>query len=227
MRTFNWKERRIVATSYSELLLDIEDQIDGNKGVVLEVMGNSGIQSLFSKLKTERRDAVTVLEKSFLARIIRFSVGAPVVLVQKKNLLSDVFNLARENGKSICLLTTNIHSELHSEQRPSSAELGRIKNLFTDSKTKEQLIQFIMSQGIDLVVTDIHIDLAEELRQVCAGNYQKKFLWVQMVNQKENFHLKKTSHTSKTINWLKKSGEVIICAYKVLRYRPFFSQENR
>jgi len=65
MRTFNWRERQIVATTYSELLLDIEDHIDGNKGVVLEVMGNSGIQSSFSKLKTERRDAVTVLEKVF------------------------------------------------------------------------------------------------------------------------------------------------------------------
>jgi len=84
-----------------------------------------------------------------------------------------------------------------------------------------------MSQGIDLVVTDIQIDLAEELRQVCVGNYQKKFLWVQMLNHKAIFHQQNTTRTARTIGWLKKRGEVIICAYRVLRYRPFLSQGNR
>lgn len=227
MRTLNWRERQIVATSYSELLLDIEDHLDGNEGTVLEVMGNSGIQSSFSKAKMEREDVVTVLEESVLAKMIRFSVGAPFVLVQKKNLLSDVFNLARENGKSICVLTTNIHSELHSKLKPASAGRGRIKNLFTDSKNKEQLIQFLMSQGIDLVVTDLQSDLAEDLRQICEGNYHKKFLWVQMLNHKASLHHKKTSSIKRGVDWFKENWEVLVCAWRVMRYRPFLSQGNR
>lgn len=227
METTKWGGRNIVSSRYSEFLLELEEYIDEGEAMFLEVIGNTEIKTLVASGRAKPNESFTVLKDAFLPKLLKYSLGTSFTLVNERELLKDVFRIAEDNAVTSCVFSNNKSSELSKEIATGHYGNGRIKQLFSDANSFDEMLQYLMTKGIDVVVSDIKPTLALELRQGCLKKYRKNFVWIQLMNHEKAVYQANPSYLNKGINWIKMGTANAVCAWKVVRIKSLVSQGSR
>ncbi len=227
METTKWGGRKIVSSRYSEFLLALEEYIDGRDAMLLEVIGNAEVQKLVASIRKEPNESFTVLKDGFLSKLLKFSLGTSFTLVEERELLKDIFRIAQDNAATLCVLSNNKNSNLSKKVARFSILNGRVKQLYSDTNSIDEMLQYLMSEGIDLVVSDIQPQIALSLRQTCQKKYRKNFVWIQLLNHEIADYQANPSNLAKGINWIKEGTANAVCAWKVVRFKPLINQGSR
>jgi len=219
MKTASWRNQQLVLGNDTDVLLDLEDMMESRTSCFLNIVGLNEIKSSFGPNAEVQQNNLGLVEDGAIGRLIRFTRGENIALVNVNSLVETLITISEENGRFALYISDE-------KEQDKSLNNKRVKK--SGSAVRElDLEEQIITQGIDLVVSYSEKDKAKRVFERSTKNYHKPLVWIQLPESKTQAFNASSQSGFKLKRAAFKALDALQGAWKIMSKAPLLNQESR